>query len=389
MKNTYRTKSNSFESKRRLVNSIFTRTMQQQQLPPAVLNPFRTPNQQLHHHLQHQRNTSSCSSSSTGNKDGTNNSYGIHKNRWMTVVNSWIENPILRICYIMSIAMLLICLMMVGYEAFRKFSNQVTHTLIIGAPFSAVTVNTDTQPLSLDNVQVGVPDMDENESILEEIILPEILYKIPPKVAKVVSISNINSGNNIHSVVDVRQSSVRKGSKSHSSSSVSSSQQRKNGDDELVDEEGNEAGTTDHLPHDSIATLATTDDNVEQILRPKEIHSKLLGMATEDFKQSAMHEEQEQNYHGFGGDNVVTGNNEGIAAITPEDKTLDHIDQMVVVLPLRRRNDNGVVEVPVPEPVPVSPLLVLDDKSMTNTAIVERSRRLRHHVVAIPASSHS
>ena len=192
--------------------------------------------------------------------------------------------------------MLLICLMMVGYEAFRKFSNQVTHTLIIGAPFSAVTVNTDTQPLSLDNVQVGVPDMDENESILEEIILPEILYKIPPKVAKVVSISNINSGNNIHSVVDVRQSSVRKGSKSHSSSSVSSSQQRKNGDDELVDEEGNEAGTTDHLPHDSIATLATTDDNVEQILRPKEIHSKLLGMATEDFKQSALHEEQHR-YH--------------------------------------------------------------------------------------------
>lgn len=361
--------------------------MQQQPHPPAVLNPFRTPNQQLHHHLQHQRNTSNCGIIS---KDGGNNIYGIHnnnnKNRCMIIANSWIENPILRIGYMMGIAMLLICLMMVGYEAYRKFSNHVTHKFILGPPFSVVTVNTDTHPLPLDNAIVA---MDETEDVQEKIVLPEILYKIPPKASKIVSTSSSSSTSG-RSVVDGRQSGVRKGSKS----STSSSQQSTKDDDEIVDEE--EAGTTDRLPHDSL-TAKATDDNVEQILRPKEIHSKLLGLATKDYMQSAIHEEQEQNYHGFGGD--INGNQDGVTATASEDNPQDN---MVVVLPPRKgeellklppapdhhtMNDHSSSVVEVPDIQPLPPLE--DAASIANAAIVERSRRLRHHVVAIPTSSHS
>jgi hypothetical protein len=203
--------------------------MQQQSHPPAVLNPFRTPNQQLHHHLQHQRNTSNCGLIS---KDGNNNIYGIHnKNRCMIVANSWIENPILRIGYMMGITMLLMCLMMVGYEAYRKFSNHVTHKLILGPPFSVVTVNADTHPLPLDNANVA---MDETEDVLEKIVLPEILYKIHPKVAKVVGISSGSSSTSGHSDADGRQSGFRKGAKSSTSSSQQNTGTKD--DDEIVDE---------------------------------------------------------------------------------------------------------------------------------------------------------
>lgn len=366
----------------------------QQQHPPVVLNPFRTPNQQLHHHLQHQRNVNS--------KDGTN---GI------MVVNSWIENPILRICYMMGITMLLICLLMVGYEAYRKSSiHAVPHTLGPQHQFSAAVTTTATTVTNPDGVPIPPNSnavMNELEDIPEKIILPEILYKIPPKVARMIG----------------RQPGLRSSSSTATEIVSPPQQNKKNGeqsvhhvDDELLDEDENEVDTTRHLSHDSITTT-NTDDNVEQILRPKEVHSKLLGMAAKDFMQSAIQEEEQNNFHGFGEDIVVvvspldehhTQSDKDTVTTTT---TIDHssqeeedMDRVVVVLPPRKgeefvklsliesknNNNNNNMEntaaqqQPLPKDVSESKQESSFDGKDTLITTTARSRRLRHHVVAIP-----
>jgi hypothetical protein len=400
----------------------------------VVLNPFRTPNHQHPqlHHLQHQR------SGGGGKDDIHSNIYSvlIYKNRWMIILNSWIENPILRMCYMMGIVMLLICLMMVGYEALRKFSNHVTHTYLLGPSTTFSRVGTETHQLPLDSyTPIGEnQNMMDHEHLPPNIMLPEILYKTPPKVVPAAGVStgsSSGSGSSSHAhSSDERRSGVRMRSKpkSKSSSSLTSSsssssqqpqQQRRMDDDEMVDEE--DAGaitTTDRLSHDSSsATLRNTDDNVEQILRPKEIHSKLLGLATEDYRQSVIHEEQEQNYQGFGREGNKNNKDGTVTAITSGDnKDLSNeMDPMVVVvLPPRKGEDvvklsnltppsdhqeDGITtldEQPAPllndnhHTAPViqpEPLVVMDDNNTTTTIVEERSRRLRHHVVAIPTNS--
>ena len=441
--------------------------------PPVVLNPFRTPQHHLSHprnhnnmnHMNGNLNNSSCSvsssssSSSSSCKDGTNNIYSRHTKRWMLVLNSWIEHPMFRICYMMGITLLLICLMMVGYEAYQKFSNPITHsTSILMGPSSSMSQFSITD--STADTAVVLPGMvhENDEVIPEKIILPEILYKIPPKVSKMVGISSrssSSSSNVQHAMVDGHDSGLR--NNASSSSSSSSSYQRKIDDDEIDDVE-QKGTTTDRMSHvDSSTTkkvaTTTTDDNVEQILRPKEVHTKLLlGLATKDYLEAAILDEQEQNDRGFGGDiNIISTdetrngrNDKGVMTTTSsQDHTQQQqqdLDRMVVVLPLRKGdellklprirsnnnnnntnnirssndNRNSVDETTtlttnaLPQPLSPPPLqtdtelllllspperLSLPEElpliAITHTVSVERSRRLRHSVVAIPTTPSS
>ena len=433
--------------------------------PPLVLNPFRTPQHHLSHprnhnnmnHMNGNLNNSSCSvsssssSSSSSCKDGTNNIYSRHTKRWMLVLNSWIEHPMFRICYMMGITLLLICLMMVGYEAYQKFSNPITHsTSILMGPSSSSSMSqfsiTDS---TADTTAVVLPGMvhENDEVIPEKIILPEILYKIPPKVSKMVGISSrssSSSSNVQHAMVDGHDSGLR--------NTASSSYQRKIDDDEIDDVE-QKGTTTDRMSHvDSSTTkkvaTTTTDDNVEQILRPKEVHTKLLlGLATKDYLEAAILDEQEQNDRGFGGDIIMIStdetrngrNDKGVMTTTSsQDHTQQQdLDRMVVVLPLRKGdellklprirsnnnnntnnirssndNRNSVDETTtlttnaLPQPLSPPPLqtdtelllspperLSLPEElpliAITHTVSVERSRRLRHSVVAIPTTPSS
>ena len=197
-----------------------------------------------------------------------------------------------------------------------------------------------------------------------------------------------------------------------------------------------------------VVATTTTDDNVEQILRPKEVHTKLLlGLATKDYLEAAILDEQEQNDRGFGGDIIMIStdetrngrNDEGVMTTTSsQDHTQQQdLDRMVVVLPLRKGdellklprirsnnnnntnnirssndNRNSVDETTtlttnaLPQPLSPPPLqtdtelllspperLSLPEElpliAITHTVSVERSRRLRHSVVAIPTTPSS
>ena len=413
-------------------------------------------------HMNGNLNNSSCSvsssSSCSSSKDGTNsNIYSRHTKRWMLVLNSWIEHPMFRICYMMGITLLLISLMMVGYEAYQKFSNPITHsTSILMGPSSSMSQFSITDSTA-DTTAVVLPGMvhENDEVIPEKIILPEILYKIPPKVSKMVGISSrssSSSSNVQHAMVDGHDSGLR--NNASSSSSSSSSYQRKIDDDEIDDVE-QKGTTTDRMSHvDSSTTkkvvaTTTTDDNVEQILRPKEVHTKLLlGLATKDYLEAAILDEQEQNDRGFGGDIIMIStdetrngrNDKGVMTTTSsQDHTQQQdLDRMVVVLPLRKGdellklprirsnnnnnntnnirssndNRNSVDETTtlttnaLPQPLSPPPLqtdtelllspperLSLPEElpliAITHTVSVERSRRLRHSVVAIPTTPSS
>ena len=436
--------------------------------PPVVLNPFRTPQHHLSHprnhnnmnHMNGNLNNSSCSvsssSSCSSSKDGTNsNIYSRHTKRWMLVLNSWIEHPMFRICYMMGITLLLICLMMVGYEAYQKFSNPITHsTSILMGPSSSSMSQFSITDSTADTTAVVLPGMvhENDEVIPEKIILPEILYKIPPKVSKMVgaisSSSSSSSSNVQHATVDGHDSGLR-----NNASSSSSSYQRTIDDDEIDDVE-QKGTTTDRMSHvDSSTTkkvvaTTTTDDNVEQILRPKEVHTKLLlGLATKDYLEAAILDEQEQNDRGFGGDiNMISTddtrngrNDKGVMTTTSsQDHTQQQdLDRMVVVLPRRKGdellklprirsnntttnnnsssndNRNSVDETTtlttnaLPQPLSPPPPLQTDTElllspperlslpeelpliAITHTVSVERSRRLRHSVVAIPTTPSS
>ena len=353
--------------------------MQPQHVP---LNPFRTPK------LHRNTGTANTNNSSCNSKDSTINEI-------LMVVNSWIENPILRIIYILGITVLLISLLLVGYEAYQQFSNHVSQSVgphqlsRITATIESTVVGTDQQPVI--KAPIISPNGNDNEVLPENIVLPEILFQTPPTGSIVVA--------------NGRQPGIR-GSASSSSETVSPPQEQRKkdvepsnhpNDDAIADDDAE--GDSKRTSRDGVKNKVTTDDNVEQILRPKEVHSKLLGIATRDYLQSA--QKEESNYHGFGGEDVVTSPGETKQSSTAEDSEPDDNRDGTVVVLLPRKGDSSIVaETPnrhdtIHEDHPQlpshpttndqAPPLSSDD-TLSTTTTIERHRRLRHDVVAIPSS---
>jgi hypothetical protein len=291
---------------------------------PTILNPFRTQKQLLHHHQQQHAQRNHSNSNIIVEKDGFN--------------LIWIDNPIVRVCYITGILFLLICLGLVGYEAYVQFPSYVN--TVIASPHKLSFKDTATTM----DPRFNAINIDTETMLLRG---PEILHIPPPKIiAATTTTSNgidttTKSHKGINRVVRLdndeprEQAKQKSPEKYHGGKLMTTAEQQNDEDVEDVQSD----------VHDT----ANTDDNVEHLIHPGEGHAKLLDTATKDMYQSELLLQQHQSSdiaQGFGDVVLKTSN---LSKVDEEDH--------VVVLP--RKSDA---------------LLLVDENNNANTVTTPRDK---------------